>query len=174
MSSALRKVPYKLGVPASLGVGMMYRNRITPHTVFDASLHANVVLLGGVLTDYFNLDQRNYNLASGFSIKAGAQFTWDRERFCISANTSLFRLFTWKGYPPTTNLRTVNESTFNVMGDKSACTFAVTDLTAQLRIWKKLYLGAQLTYFFRHTKYRDHADITSNVFMQSLQLIYKL
>lgn len=174
VSTALRKVPYKLGVPASLGVGLMYRNRITPRMVFDADLHLNAVLLGGILTDYFNLDQRNYNLATGFSVKAGAQLTWDKERFCVSANTSIFRLFTWKGYTPATNLNLVDERTFNVMGDKSACTFAVTDINAQLRIWRKLYIGAQLTYFYRHTKYHDHPDITSNVFMQSLQLIYKL
>ncbi|MCM1004725.1 MAG: DUF3943 domain-containing protein [Prevotella sp.] len=174
VSTALRKIPFKLGVPASLGVGMMYRNRVTPRTVFDADLHLNAVLLGGVLTDYFNLDQRNYNLACGFSVKAGTQFTWDKEKFCVSANSSIFRLFTWKGYPPTTDLRKVNESTFNVMGDKSACTFAVVDISAQLRLWRKLYLGAQLTYFYRHTKYHDHPSVTSNVFIQSLQLIYKL
>ncbi|MCM1319454.1 MAG: DUF3943 domain-containing protein [Muribaculaceae bacterium] len=174
VSTALRKIPFKLGVPASVGVGMMYRNRLSPRAIFDADLHANAVLLGGVLTDYFNLDQRNYNLACGFSVKAGAQFTWEKEKFCISANTSIYRLFTWKGYPPTVNLSDVNESTFNVMGDRSACTFAVTDINAQLRLWKKLYLGAQLTYYFRHTKYRDHLPVTSNVFTQSLQLIYKL
>ena len=132
------------------------------------------MLLGGILTDFFNLDQRNYNLASGFSVKSGVQLTWDKERFCVSATNSLYRLFTWKGYSPTVNLRQVDERTFNVMGDHSQATFSVTDINAQLRIWRKLYLGLQLTYFYRHTKYRDHPDVTSNVFMQSLQLIYKL
>lgn len=174
ISTTLGRCPYKLGVPASLGLGLMYRNNLTPRMVFDADLHLNAVILGGVLTDYFNLDQRNYNLASGFSVKAGAQLTWDKEKFCVSATSSIFRLFTWKGYSPSVNLARVNEGTFNVMGDRSACTFAVTDISAQIRVWKKLYLGAQLTYFFRHTKYKEYPDVTSNVFMQSLQLIYKL
>lgn len=73
------------------------------------------MLLGGILTDFFNLDQRNYNLASGFSVKSGVQLTWDKERFCVSATNSLYRLFTWKGYSPTVNLRQVDERTFNVM-----------------------------------------------------------
>lgn len=174
VSTALRKVPYKLGVPASLGVGLMYRNNLTPRMVFDADLHLNAVLLGGILTDYFNLDQRNYNLASGFSVKGGVQLTWDKERFCVSATNSIYRLFTWKGYSPTVDLNQVDERTFNVMGDHSQATFSVTDINAQLRVWRKLYLGLQLTYFYRHTKYRDHPDVTSNVFMQSLQLVYKL
>lgn len=174
ISTALRRCPYKLGVPASLGTGLMYRNFRSPRMVFDASLHANLVFLGAILTDYYKLDQRNYNLASGFSVKGGIQFTWDKERFCASATTAFYRLFTWKGYPPNTDLSRVNERTFNVMGDRSQASFAVTDINVQLRIWRKLYLGMQLTYFYRHTKYRDHPDVSSNVFMQSLQLIYHL
>lgn len=174
VSTALRKVPYKLGVPASLGAGLMYRNRLTPRMVFDADLHVNAVILGGILTDWFNLDQRNYNLGSGFSLKGGLQLTWDKEKFCVSATTAFYRLFTWKGYSPKVNLHEVNYKTFNVMGDYSQASFAMTEVNAQLRLWRKLYLGLQLNYFYRHTKYRYHPSVSSNVFMQSLQLIYKL
>lgn len=174
ISTVLRKCPYKLGVPASLGAGAMYRNRISPRMVFDAALHLNAVFLGGILTDYYNLDNRNYNLASGFSIKAGCQLTWDKEKFCISATHALYRLYTWKGYSPSIDLREVDEKTLNVMGDKSAATFGITEINAQMRLWKKLYLGLQFNHMFRHTKYKYYPDITSSVFMQSLQLIYKL
>ena len=72
------------------------------------------------------------------------------------------------------NLHEVNYKTFNVMGDYSQASFAMTEVNAQLRLWRKLYLGLQLNYFYRHTKYRYHPSVSSNVFMQSLQLIYKL
>ncbi len=174
ISKAQGKCPYKLGVPASVGVGAMYRNKITPHITFDADLHVNGILLGGILSDYYDLDERNYNLAMGFSVKGGMQVVWDKERFCVSATHALYRLYTMKGYPVGTDLEDADRRTLNVMGDKSAATFGITEVKAQMRLHKQLYLGIQLCHFFRGTQYRDFPDVNSSAFTQSLQLVYKL
>lgn len=175
ISSNLRHAPYKLGVPASVGVGMMYRHTFSPRMAFDADLHFNGVILGGILTDYYNLDQRNYNLGSGFSLKAGVQLVWDKEKFCVSATHNLYRLYTWDGYPPTIDLSKVtDENDFNVQGDRSAATFGITEINAQLRVARRLYIGLQLCHLFRHTSYKYYPDVSSDVFVQSLMLIYKL
>lgn len=173
ISQVHSKCPYKLGVPASLGVGLMYRNRITPRLVFDADLHLNAVLLGGILSDYYDLDERNYNLGMGFSVKGGAQIIWDKERFCITLNHALYRLYTFRGYSRGTDLSKADRRTLNVMGDKSAATFGITELRAQMRIWRQVYLGLYFCHFFRGTQYRDYPDVNSSAFTQALQVIYK-
>lgn len=47
------KVPYKLGIPASVGIGLMFRDRPDRRYLFDAFLHVNGVILGSVLSDHY-------------------------------------------------------------------------------------------------------------------------
>ena len=79
--SHVSRVPYKLGIPASLGAGWMFRDASNPQWTLDTYLHGNVVMLGSILSDYYHVDERNYNLASGFSIKGGVNFVFNRDRF---------------------------------------------------------------------------------------------
>ena len=62
----LKKVPFKLGIPASVGAGFMFRDIERAHWVFDCFAHANIVALGSILSDHYQTDDRNYNWASGF------------------------------------------------------------------------------------------------------------
>lgn len=82
--SHVSRVPYKLGIPASLGAGWMFRDASNPQWTLDTYLHGNVVMLGSILSDYYHVDERNYNLASGFSIKGGVNFVFNRDRFSAS------------------------------------------------------------------------------------------
>lgn len=104
--SNLEKVPYKLGVPASVGAGFMFRDVERHRYVFDAYAHVNAVILGAILSDHYQSDERNYNFGSGFSIKAGANITWNRRKANLSVSNEFYRLFTWKGYRQGTNLAT--------------------------------------------------------------------
>ncbi|MBD5231280.1 MAG: DUF3943 domain-containing protein [Bacteroidales bacterium] len=168
------KCPFKLGVPASIGVGMMYRNMEHPRTTFDAYAHFNAVLLGSILSDYYHLDERNYNWAMGMSGKVGIQAVWGGDKYCISLSTALYRLYTFKGYPQGTDMRTADRRLLNAMGDHSEATFGITQLSAQMRLHDHLYLGLEAAHYYRATHYRDFPHVNSSTFTQSLKLIYKL
>lgn len=174
ISNTLKKCPYKLGVPASVGAGIMVNDTLPSRASFDAYLHANAVILGGVLSDYYKLDNRNYNLGSGFSIKAGLHWIWDGDRFSITAQHQFYRIFTFKGYPKGTDLSKVDEKTLNAQGDHSQASFGVTEVRAEYRIWRRMYLGVDLTHYFRVTNYRDFPTVKSSCFSQALSISYKL
>lgn len=171
--SNLEKVPYKLGVPASVGAGFMFRDVERHRYVFDAYAHVNAVILGAILSDHYKSDERNYNFGSGFSIKAGANITWNRRKANLSVSNEFYRLFTWKGYRQGTNLATADPQTLNVMGDKSEASFNVTEVRFDYQLWKRLYGTLSFTNRYRTTHYRDYPDITSNTTSLRLLLTYK-
>lgn len=174
ISSRVAKCPYKLGVPASVGGGLLYRHVMSSFCTVDAGLDANAVLLGAVLSDHYMLDERNYNLASGYSVKAGAHFVFGRDRLSVSLSHELYHLFTWKGYSPGTDLRTVDRRTLNAQGDRSRAIFGVTELQIDVQIWKRLYFSIGFSHYFRNTVYRDYPDVSSWSIAERMMLTWKL
>lgn len=65
----LKKCPSRLGIPASVGVGFMFRDVERHRWTYDLFAHVNGIALGSILSDHYQTDERNYNWASGFSIK---------------------------------------------------------------------------------------------------------
>ncbi|MCC8119459.1 MAG: DUF3943 domain-containing protein [Bacteroidales bacterium] len=174
ISDVTNKVPYKFGTPASVGMGVLIRDIDRKYITVDAFAHTNAVILGAVLSDHYKVDQRNYNLASGFSIKAGINMVVKKDKFSLSAEYDYYRLFTWKTYARNTNLNTVDYRTINVQGDKSAAYFAVTNFRASYKLWKRLYLTAMFTMYNRSTHYRDYDNVHSTTTSTRLMLTYKL
>lgn len=170
----LKKVPFKLGIPASLGIGFMFRDVERRHWVFDAFLHANGVMLGSILSDHYQTDERNYNWASGFSLKGGVNIVFGKDKFSLALSHNFFRLYTWHGYRIGTDLRIVNFRTLNVMGDVSCASFNMTELRADFKLWKQLFGTVLLTNYVRSSHYRDFEYVHSNSTSLSLMLTYKL
>ena len=167
------RVPYKLGVPASLGAGFMFRDVERRHYVFDAFAHVNAIILGSVLSDHYWTDERNYNWGSGFSLKGGVNIVWHRNRASLSINHEYYRLFTWKGYKKGTDLKTVNFRTLNVQGDKSVASVNVTEVRFNYRLWKHLYGTFIFQNHARSTHYRDWPDVRSSTMSIRLMTTYK-
>lgn len=165
------QAPFKLGVPACLGIGSLYRNAELPGFTFDAYAHFNGVFLAGILSDYYALDERNYNWAMGFSAKLGAAAVWGMGKLSLLVSSSVYRLYTFKGYE--SDLRSANPRTLNAMGDNSAATFSLTRLGLQWRIWRRLYMEATANYYYRYTHYRDYPSVSSSTWEQTLGLLYK-
>lgn len=67
--------------------------------MFFGELYANGVALGASLSDYMKLGKRDYNLGSGYSIKGGVGWIYNR-RFALLLNLENYHIFTWKGYDP--------------------------------------------------------------------------
>lgn len=170
----VKKVPFKLGIPASVGVGFMYRDVERRHWVFDLFAHANGILLGSILSDHYQTDERNYNWASGFSLKGGINFVFNRGKVALSMTHNFYRLFTFRGYQAGTDLRIANFRRLNVMGDKSVASLNVTELRADAKIWKRLYGTLLFSNYVRSSHYRDFVDVHSTSGSISLMLSYKL
>lgn len=174
LSPGTAKCPYKLGVPACVGAGLLGRRYLTPRMRLDCHAHLNAVLLGGVLSDYYMVDERNYNLAMGYSVKAGCSFVMG-DRLSATLTQELYRLFTFRGYADGTNLRTVYPRTLNAMGDKSTATFGVTRIDLEGKVWRRLYVGVSVSHTFRASHYHDPglANVRSASLDQSMTLKWK-
>lgn len=170
----LDKVPYKLGIPASVGAGLVFRDGEQRRWTFDAYAHANGIILGSILSDHYQTDDRNYNWASGFSLKAGCNVVFDKNRFAFSLNHSYYRLFSWKGYRYGIELDKVNFRTLNVMGDHSCASFNVTEMRLDMRIVHRLYATLAATSYIRSTHYRDYPSVLSSSGTLRAMLTYKL
>lgn len=173
ISSLVAKCPYKLGVPASVGAGLLFRRVTGPECTVDAFLHTNAILLGSILSDHYSLDERNYNLAAGYSVKAGAHFVFGRDRVSVGLSHELYHLFTWMGYPHGTNLSTADRRTLNVQGDRSAALFGVTELQLDVRVWRRLYVSLGAMHYFRNSHYRDFPDVRSWSIAERMAVTWK-
>lgn len=174
ISDVSRKVPYRLAAPASVGVGSMFRTAENDRCTFDAFAGVNAVILGGVLTDYYNVGERSYNLGSGFSIKAGANAVFGVDKFSLAAMIEWYRIFTWKGYPEGTDFRTVNERTLNAQGDPSESSFVVSEFRADYRLSKHFYLTGALSLYSRRSHYKGELpNVHSTSTSTRLMLTYK-
>ena len=75
ISAVSAKTPYKFCTPASFGGGLIYKRKLAKKWDIDAYAHLNAILLGGALSDYYQVDERIYNLASGYSTKVCLLYT---------------------------------------------------------------------------------------------------
>ncbi len=171
--SDYQEIPFKLGIPASLGVGALFRDTASRPWVIDAYTHFNGIILGSILSDHYTEDERNYNWASGFSIKCGLNVVFRKSRFSFSVTNELYRLFTWRGYRYGTDLSAVNFRTLNVQGDRSVASLNITQLRADVRLQKHLFAALDFTHFYRSTHYRDYPYVSSTSRTVSLMLSYK-
>ena len=145
-------VPYKLGIPASAGGGIVARHTQAPDWQLEGYAYANAILLGGILTDFYRNSKRNYNWGSGFSLKAG--FHWFNRRWGLNTggNFRFYQLYTIKGsefdyryYEDILNP--------DVQGDKSNAYFLNLNYYINCRLWKELYATVTCDWYHRHTHY---------------------
>lgn len=151
-------VPYKFGTPASVGAGVMFRYIDEPHVVFEAYGHLNAVILGGILSDYYRFYHRNYNWASGVSLKTGVSLKLPQHRVHIMVANRLYSLWTWNGW-----YRSIDgdiepaDHAMDVQGDNSSAIFNYLELRINYRIWKRLYASFGADWYWRRTCYHDLA-----------------
>lgn len=156
-------VPYKLGTPASVGAGLMYRYAELPNWSVNAYLHANGVILSGVLSDFYRQRNRNYNWSSGFSVKAGVNWAGRRRRLSFNAATQIYRLYTWKGYDVGDKLTlSPNGEAQNIQGDNSSATFAHVEARFNYRCWRNLYASIGVDWYHRYTYYNKWMEFIYN------------
>ena len=172
ISTASGKIPYKFCTPASFGGGLIYKSNRTRNWSFDAYAHLNAIILGGALSDHYVVDQRNYNLASGFSWKVGGHLSF-RDRLSVSAIYEAYKMFTWKGYPDDFDWDTLDVHEFDYQGDHSQAILHVLKLRADLKVYNQLYLTGILCNYTRDTNYKYFDNVFSKTTEGRIMLTYK-
>lgn len=165
-------VPYRISEAASFGPGIIYRfPQVGNLTRFEQRVFLDGILLGGSLTDYYNVIDRDYNMGSGYSVKAISFMEFGKvATFQIGAD--YYRIFTWKGYEGK-DLATTDPLYLNAQGDKGNASLLVLNARFSLALSNRLNLDFNVSNYWRDTHYSYHDDVTSKTFDMSLGLQYK-
>ena len=165
-------VPYRISEAASFGPGIIYRfPQVGNLTRFEQRVFLDGILLGGSLTDYYNVIDRDYNMGSGYSVKASSFMEFGKvATFQIGAD--YYRIFTWKGYEGK-DLATTDPLYLNAQGDKGNASLLVLNARFGLALSNRLNLDFNVSNYWRDTHYSYHDDVKSKTFDMSLGLQYK-
>ncbi len=165
-------IPYRISEAASLGPGLICRfPRVNSLTGLEHRIFLSGILLGGGLTDHYNVVDRDYNMGSGYSLKNQTILSFaDKGRFAL--NMHLYRIFSWKGYEHK-DLENENPLYLNAQGDKGNVVLAVVNPIVELNLGKHLRTNAELSYYYRHTHYAYHEDVEYKTFEAKVGLTYE-
>ena len=166
------RIPYKVGTPASVGVGTLFRYTDAPRFTLDAHVHANGVILGGILSDFYRFYHRSYNWASGFSLKFGLHGSFLQERLTVSLEDQFYRLYSWNGWDMDKDwAQTPAGEPVDVQGDCSRGTFNHFEARVRCRLWKRLYATACVDLYKRQTLYHHYMEFPDEPYAASDPLI---
>lgn len=163
-------IPYKMGTPASIGGGAMFKYTPSNQMSLDGYVHINGVILAGVLTDFYRDYHRNYNWGSGFSVKACLNWALSNDRISMRLANQFYRIYTWNGYDSNFDWSLTPEGKpVDVQGDASYSSFNHFEASLNYRLWKRLYLTGGIDLYTRITEYTgmsiqmDNATINSPI-----------
>ncbi len=166
-------VPFRISEAASVGPGLIYRFPAVGNLVrLEQRIFLSGILLGGSLSDYYAVIDRDYNMGSGYSAKVHTMMEFRRYgRFFINAD--LYNIYTWKGYEDE-YLATTDPLYLNAQGDKGSALLLVVNPRLQLSVSDRLCLDLSAFYYIRSTRYSYHDDVSARTFTVRLGLAYKM
>ena len=169
-------IPYRISEAASVGPGLMYR---FPHLQERMNLEQRIflsgILLGGSLSDYLYIQERDYNMGSGFSAKIQTNMDIKKVGY-MNIDANYFHIFTWKGY---NREEWIGKEGFeldytNAQGDPGNTRMMAFNANFGLYLSQHLSLDLRGSYFWRHAHYRDFDDVDARTFELRAGLTYKL
>ena len=179
VKNASDRVPYRIGEAASLGPGIIYRSpRIGNLTRLEQRIFISGILLGGSLSDYFHILERDYNLGSGLSAKVQTMMQFRRyARFSLGAD--FYKIWTWKGYDASQlEGRDLEHDTSleytNAQGDVGNASLFVLTPRLQVNLSRHLLIDLSGSYYYRRTYYRDHPNVSVHTFEARAGVSYEL
>ena len=169
-------IPYRISEAASVGPGLIYRfPAIEDRMNLEQRVFLSGILLGGSLSDYLNIQERDYNMGSGFSAKIQTRMDMKKVGY-MNLDANYFHIFTWKGYDRS---EWVGKEGFeldytNAQGDPGNTRMLAFNANFGLYLSKHLSLDLRGSYFWRHAHYRDFEDVDAKTFELRAGLTYKL
>lgn len=166
-------VPYRISEAAALGPGVIWRfPKVGNLTRLEQRIFLDGILLGGSLSDYYNVIDRDYNMGSGYGAKVQTLMDFGRTgSFAFGAD--YYRIFTWKGYEGK-DLETIDPIYLNAQGDRGNAALFVLSTRVMLSISKHFMLDMQAAYYVRDTHYSFHPNVHAKTYDLKLGLMYTL
>ncbi len=166
------RIPYKISEAASLGPGLICKfPRVNSLTRLEQRVFLSAILLGGSLTDYYHVIDRNYNMGSGYSVKNNTILDFGRYGM-FALNMHFNQIFSWKGYEHK-DLETTDPLHLNAQGDKGNVVLAVVNPIIELNLNRRFKANVELSYYYRHTHYAYHKDVEHKTFETRVGLLYE-
>ncbi len=166
------RTPYRISEAASFGPGMMWQfPEVGNLKRFEQSIFADLILLGGTKSDYYNVIDRDYNMGSGFSVKSKTQMVFPRLGF-FSLLVDYYHIYTWKGYEGK-DLEHTDPLYLNAQGDKSDAQLLVFRPMFVFQLKNDIGIEWQGAYYGRYTHYKYHPNVRAHTFEMRLGLLYR-
>ena len=169
-------IPYRISEAASVGPGIIYRfPQLEDRMNLEQRVFLSGILLGGSLSDYLRIQDRDYNMGSGFSAKVQTRMDIKKLGY-MNIEANYFHIFTWKGYD---RREWIGKKGFdldytNAQGDPGNTRMLAFNANFSLYLSHHLLLDIRGSYFMRHAHYRDFADVSARTFEIRGGLTYKL
>ena len=167
------RVPYRISEAASIGPGMIYKfPKVGNLGSLEQRIFFDGILLGGSLSDYYNIIDRDYNMGSGFSTKL--QTLLEFPKFGkVSLFADFYEIFTWKGYEQK-DLEATNPLYLNAQGDKGRAALLVINPRMQVYLKHNWSLDLNAAYYMRKTHYKFHDDVRSETYEVRIGLTHTI
>lgn len=164
-------VPYRISEAASVGPGVIWRFPNIGNLVrLEQRIFLDAILLGGSLSDYYNVIDRDYNMGSGYSAKIQTLLAFNKVG-ALTVGADYYRIFTWKGYEGK-DLETIDPIYLNAQGDKGNAALLVLSSRFLITLSKHFALDMGASYFIRDTHYKYHPDVHAKTFDVKIGLTY--
>lgn len=164
-----KRTPYRISEAAAFGPGMIYRfSSVGVLSRLEQRVFIDGIILGGTKSDYYNVLNRDYNMGSGYSLKANTIMQF-RNLGSFTFFADYYHLYTWKGYEGK-DLEHINPLYLNAQGDKGNAELLVLNTVFRLRLKDALHIDLSGSYYIRNTHYTYHPDVTANTFEVRLGL----
>lgn len=138
----------------------------------EQRLFLDAILLGSSLSDYYTVIDRDYNMGSGFSLKAQTLMEFPKVgNFSLAAD--FYKIYTWKGYTQE-KLEHSDPLYLNAQGDKGSASLLVVSPRFNIYLKKNLSIEAGASYYMRDTRYKYHTNVHAQTFEVRLGLRYTL
>ena len=154
--------PYRISEAAGFGPGFIFSlPQMGALSKLEQRVFVSGILLGGTKSDYFNVIERDYNMGSGFSVKARTQLDFGKFGRLI-LNAKYFRLWTWKGYEDK-DLQPYVDGTadlhyLNVQGDNSNAALFVINPVIEMHLARQWSITLSGSFYGRRTHYNYYYD----------------
>lgn len=150
-------IPYKLGTPASVGLGAMVKYIPNKKMSVDGFAHFNLVALAGISTDFYRDYDRDYSWGMGYSAKGGLNWVLSNDKFSVKIADQFYHIFTRNNFDSSyTWMIQPNGSEIEIDGgDNGVTTFNHFETNINYRLLRHLYVTAGIDLYARHTYYKD-------------------
>ena len=172
MKDGSDKTPYRISEAASFGPGMMWQfPQVGNLRRLEQAIFADLILLGGTKSDYYNVIDRDYNMGSGFSLKSKTQMFFPRLGY-FSLLVDYYHIYTWKGYEGK-DLEHTDPLYLNAQGDKGDAQLLVFNPMFVFQLKNNIGIEWQGAYYGRYTYYKYHPNVRAHTFETRLGLLYR-